>query len=61
MSNKTYSKREFEQILNNNGYEYIRCRGSHFIYKKGNRTISLPKNLNKMISKRLIKENALLI
>ena len=57
---KTYNRREFELLLTKNGYELARCRGSHFVYKKGNVTISVPKNLNKMIGRRLIKENNLI-
>lgn len=56
---KTYNKREFVNILNNNGYTYIRCKGSHFVYKKENETIVVPKNLNSMIGRRLIKEHNL--
>lgn len=56
MRAKTYSRREFEQLLNENGYELARSRGSHFVYKKESITISVPKNLNKMIGRRLIKE-----
>ena len=56
MRAKAYSKREFEHLLNENGYELSRCKGSHFVYKKGNVTISVPKNLNKMVGRRLIKE-----
>ena len=58
---KAYSKREFEQLLNENGYEFARCKGSHFIYKKGDKTVSVPKNLNSMIGRRLIKEYNLII
>lgn len=57
---KAYSKREFEQLLNNNGYELTRCRGSHFVYKKENSTVVVPKNLNSMIGRRLIKEHNLI-
>lgn len=53
---KTYNRREFERLLNENGYELARSRGSHFVYKKESITISVPKNLNKMIGRRLIKE-----
>lgn len=60
MRAKTYSRREFTQLLNENGYEFARCRGSHFVYKKDNVTISVPKNLNKMIGRRLIKEHNLI-
>lgn len=57
---KAYSKREFERLLNDNGYEFVRCKGSHFIYKKANKTVAVPKNLNNMIGRRLIKEHNLI-
>ena len=60
MKVKAYSKREFEQLLNSNGYEFSRCKGSHFVYKKGNATVVVPKNLNSMIGRRLIKEHNLI-
>ena len=60
MKFKTYNRREFEQLLNENGFELARCRGSHFVYKKETETISVPKNLNKMIGRRLIKEHNLI-
>ena len=60
MKIKTYNRREFEHLLTENGYEFSRCRGSHFIYKKESMTISVPKNLNKMIGRRLIKEHNLI-
>lgn len=53
---KPYTKKEFEKLLVNNGFSLQRVKGSHFIYKKGTDLISIPKNLNKMISRRLIKE-----
>lgn len=56
MKAKTYSRREFERLLIDNRYELVRCKGSHFVYKKENITISVPKNLNKMVGRRLIKE-----
>lgn len=60
MKVKAYTKREFAQLLNENGYEFARCKGSHFIYKKGDKTVSVPKNLNSMIGRRLIKEHNLI-
>ncbi len=60
MKIKAYSKREFEQLLNDNGYEFARCKGSHFVYKKESETIVVPKNLNSMIGRRLIKEHNLI-
>ena len=61
MKVKAYSKREFEQLLSDNGYKFARCKGSHFIYKKDNETVAVPKNLNSMIGRRLIKEHNLII
>lgn len=60
MKVKAYSKREFERLLSDNGYEFTRCKGSHFVYKKENATIVVPKNLNIMIGRRLIKEHNLI-
>ena len=56
---KVYTKREFAQLLGHNGYELVRCKGSHFIYKKAGDTIAVPKDLNAMIGRRLIKEHKL--
>lgn len=52
--------RDFTKLLNNNGYKCDRIKGSHYIFEneKGN-TISVPKDLNRMIKFRLIKENNL--
>ena len=60
MRTKTYTKREFAKLLGENGFELARCRGSHFVYKKDDMTITVPKNLNKMIGRRLIKEYKLI-
>ena len=56
MHAKPYTKKDFEKLLINNGFSLQRVKGSHFIYKNGTDLISVPKNLNKMISRRLIKE-----
>lgn len=52
--------RQFKRVLENNGYKKIRVKGSHYIFKgnQGN-IISVPKDLNRMIQFRLIKENNL--
>ena len=52
--------REFEPILKANGYREIRSRGSHFIYGNGKNQITVNKDLNKMVRRRLIKENNLM-
>ena len=55
----TKEMKEFVPLLEKNGYREIRSNGSHFIYSNGHNTISVNKNLNRMVRKRLIKENNL--
>lgn len=55
----TKEMREFVPVLISNGYREIRSNGSHFIYSNGIRQITVNKDLNKMVRKRLIKENNL--
>ena len=57
---KTKQMREFEPILKANGYREIRSNGSHFIYSNGTNQITVNKDFNKMVRKRLIKENNLI-
>lgn len=60
---KQYNRREFICILKNNGYEYESCKGDHGKFIKANSpTIVIPMakhSLNKMLCRRLIKENNL--
>ena len=42
--------------LLNAGYEKKRCNGSHFIFSNGQKTISLNKDLNRMVARRILKE-----
>ena len=53
--------RKMKKILKNNGYEYQRCRGSHFMYSNVKYTIAVNKDLNCMVAKRLIKQYHLLV
>ena len=57
---KQYTLREFIKIVKFNGFWYDRHNGDHAIYMndKG-RHISIPKNLECVIARRLIKENSL--
>ena len=57
-----YTSREFTKIVQENGFKYDRSKGSHFIYinDKG-RHISIPKRLECVIARRLIKENNLIL
>lgn len=60
-----YTFRRMEQIVTSNGYIYVRCTGSHCVYKKegAENTIILAKkkHVNPCIARRLIKENNLII
>lgn len=58
---RQYASREFIKIVEFNGFYYSRHNGDHAIYvnDKG-RHISMPKNLECVIARRLIKENNLI-
>jgi predicted RNA binding protein YcfA (HicA-like mRNA interferase family) len=58
---KTFSTLDMERILRNNGFECVRHRGDHRIWKNGNRTVVLSRQINQMICRRLIKENSLVL
>ncbi len=53
--------KDMKKILANNGYRCERSKGSHFIYSNGVSTISINKDLNCMVAKRLVKEYELQI
>ena len=58
---RNWSAREFQKMLEYNGYRITRTAGSHLIYTKaGHPHISIPAtNVNMMLARRLIKENNL--
>lgn len=56
---RQYTQREFIRIVEKNGFHYSRNNGSHAIYTKNGRHISIPKDLECVIARRLIKENNL--
>lgn len=56
---KSWNKREFERLLRRNGYRLDRVNGSHYIYTNGSNSISIKPKINKMVARRLIKENDL--
>lgn len=59
---KQYTQREFIKVVKRNGFRYNRCNGSHSIYTNDiGKHISIPKNLESVIARRLIKENNLKI
>ena len=52
---KDFTTREFHRILINNGFEMVRQRGSHHIFKRGSEEIVTNNNINKLVCRRLIK------
>lgn len=48
--------KEMKKILLNNGFKLVRSKGSHFIYSDGRNTISINKDLNCMVARRLLKQ-----
>ena len=57
---RQYTSREFIKIVEFNGFYYNIHNGDHAIYVNDNgRHISIPKNLECVIARRLIKENNL--
>ena len=56
---KSYNKREFHRILLDNGFELVRTRGSHYVFKRGDEELVTNKDINKMIIRRLIKTHNL--
>lgn len=52
---KDYSTKEFQRLLTNNGFEFVRQKGDHMVYKRGNDTVVATKNPNKMMIRRQIK------
>ena len=60
MSGKNYPSRKMIIILKNNNYTYLRSSGDHDIYYNGTNKISITvPMINRMIARRLIKENNL--
>ena len=61
MRAKEYTERDFERLLKANGYRLDRQKGDHNIWTNGNNTISITagKQPNRMMVRRIIKENNL--
>lgn len=61
---KNFSSREFNRILINNGFELVRKRGDHYIFKRNNDTVTTTNGssgMNIMVARRLIKQYDLAI
>ena len=55
---KNFSSREFNKILTDNGFELIRKKGDHYIFKRGSDTVATTNGgsgMNMMVCRRLIK------
>lgn len=62
MFNRQFNPKEFQRILRSNGWSFIRQRGSHQIWKRGSKTLSVPVvTLKPCISGKLIKEYGLAV
>jgi predicted RNA binding protein YcfA (HicA-like mRNA interferase family) len=53
--------REFERLLKSQGYQLVRTSGSHGIYVKDGKHVSIPRgrDVNRMLARRLMKEMGL--
>lgn len=59
---KYYTFKGFTSVLEHNGYALSRVKGDHYVYKKDNaKQIVVNIRPNKMVIRRLIKENNLLL
>ena len=57
-----YSKCEFDKVLRQNGFHYVRNSGSHSIYENDRgKHISVPPSMNMCVIRRLIRENNLIV
>ena len=56
---RQYTQKEFIKVVKRNGFRYERHSGSHAIYTRNGRHISIPHKLECVIARRLIKENNL--
>lgn len=61
MKYRVLSDREFAKLLKKNGYAVARTSGDHTIWQKGNDNITVNRNINPMVMRRLIKEHNLTI
>ena len=60
-SSKTYSKKEIQNILKNNGFVYVGTKGGRHKYKRGDSMIVTNTECNKIIFQKFIKEHNLVV
>lgn len=58
---RTYSSKDMEKILKENGYELLRTRGSHRIYSNGVHTTVVNLKLKRTIALAIIKQCGLIV
>lgn len=56
---KSISLREAKRYVKDNGFELVRKKGDHFIYKRGDETLTLNCKLNQMVWRRLVRTHNL--
>lgn len=58
---KVRNFREWSKIIKSNGFDLVRQRGDHYIYKKDGQTIVLSMPPNRMVMRRITKEHNLVL
>ena len=58
---KSYNTREYHKILIHNGFELVRQRGSHYIFQRGSEHVTMNRDINLMVIRRLVKEHNLVL
>ena len=55
---KTYNTREARKIARKNGWQLVRIKGSHYIYKKpdSDKILTISNDLNRMVWERVVQE-----
>ncbi len=53
----TYTPRTFQKLLKQNGFEKVRMKGGHIIWKRGNDVVSVPcHEVNILTAQRMINK-----
>lgn len=57
MINQNIKFNQADHMLIRNGFNRVRVKGSHYIYKKDDKIVVLPIRLNPVIWNKILKEN----
>lgn len=52
---KDYNTKEFVRLLMDNGFEFVRQKGDHMIFKRNDDVVVATKKPNKMMIRRVLK------